>query len=182
MGKNNYSGGNYGANPYQFNNGGYFSNYQYPYNNYPQFQGSPMQQGQQPFTNQYNTQYNTQYQQSSQSQQNFQQAPPTSPTFLAYVNGVEGAKAYIMPPNSCGMLVDCDNPMIYIKTSNQQSQSGIKYLKLVEVDDIQTASLQQVQSVSREEFENVKQELDKLRQYIQPNEHSRMEVSDNDSL
>ena len=169
MAKNIYSGGNYGSNPYQFNNGGYFTNYQNNPYNYTPFPGNPMPQGQ-PFTNQYNTQYNTQYQQPNnpQPQQYVQTEAPTSPTFIAYVNGVEGAKAYIMMPNNCGMLIDCDSPKVFIKTSNAQGQSTIKPYKLIEDNEQPQTTQTVICTVSREEFDKIRLDLDELRQMVQP--------------
>lgn len=176
-----YMGGNYGVNGYGYNNS-YNPGYQYPYYagyqqpqnpNMNQQQGIPTQ-GQQPFNNQYNTQFNTNYQQQNQQ---YQQPAPTSPTFVAYVNGVEGAKAYIMPPNSCGMLIDCDNPMAYIKTSNSQCQASIRYLKLMEVPEVGTPTSQSQPkgTVTREEFDYVKDEVTKLKQYLNPEPKYRKE-------
>lgn len=80
----------------------------YPYNPYPY--GVPQYGGYQP----------------AQSQQ--------SNTY-AFVNGIEGAKSYPMAPNQTVMLMDSDNPIAYMKTSNAMGQATIKYFKLVETNE-----------------------------------------------
>lgn len=37
-----------------------------------------------------------------------------------YVNGLEGAKAFNIAPNQSVLLMDSDNPVFYLKTSNNQ--------------------------------------------------------------
>lgn len=51
----------------------------------------------------------------------------------AYVNGIEGAKAYQMMPNQTALLMDSDRPVFYFKTSNAMGQSTIKAYKFEEL-------------------------------------------------
>ncbi len=56
----------------------------------------------------------------------------------AYVNGIEGAKAYLMNPNQTMLLMDSDEPIFYLKTSNQLGQASIRIFEFKEV--LQTTS------------------------------------------
>lgn len=60
----------------------------------------------------------------------------------AIINGLDGAKAYNMPPNSSMMLMDASNPYVYMKSTNQMGQATIRCFKLVEekLEDIEVAS------------------------------------------
>lgn len=51
----------------------------------------------------------------------------------AYVNGIEGAKAYMMPPNQTVLLMDSDNPIFYLKISNALGQSSLRTFEFKEV-------------------------------------------------
>lgn len=53
----------------------------------------------------------------------------------AFVNGIEGAKSFQMMPNQTVMLMDSDNPIAYMKTSNAVGQSTIRYFKLIETTE-----------------------------------------------
>lgn len=63
---------------------------------------------------------------------------PSSPPQLrqyAFVNGIEGAKSFQLAPNQTIMLMDSDNPICYMKTSNGIGQSTLRYFKLTEVSE-----------------------------------------------
>lgn len=72
----------------------------------------------------------------------------------AYVNGIEGAKAYIVPPNTKMILMDSDNPIFYLKASNEFGQANIRTFKFEEVTGTETnnktdyASIQAVQGLA----------------------------------
>lgn len=51
-----------------------------------------------------------------------------------YVNGLDGAKQYQMFPNQTVLLMDSDNPMFYLKTTNQMGQSTLRAFKFEEVN------------------------------------------------
>ena len=53
----------------------------------------------------------------------------------AFVNGVEGAKAYQVMPNQKMMLMDSDNPIVFMKTSDNYGKASLRYFKLVEVSE-----------------------------------------------
>lgn len=53
----------------------------------------------------------------------------------AFVNGVEGAKSFIMQPNQTVLLMDSENPVCYMKQSNGLGQSTLRYFKLTEITE-----------------------------------------------
>ncbi len=54
---------------------------------------------------------------------------------LIFVNGIEGAKSYMMQPNQIVMLLDSDDPIVYKKTSNAYGQASIECFRLVPIQD-----------------------------------------------
>lgn len=64
--------------------------------------------------------------------------PPQQPqaNVYAFVNGVEGAKAYAIQPNQQVMLMDSDQPLVYLKSSNAMGQASLKYYRLTEIDEV----------------------------------------------
>ena len=53
----------------------------------------------------------------------------------AFVNGIEGAKSFQLLPNQTIMLMDSENPICYMKSSNSMGQSTLKYFKLTEISE-----------------------------------------------
>lgn len=60
---------------------------------------------------------------------------PTQFNQYAFVNGIEGAKSFQVPPNQTMLLMDSDNPVVYMKQSNSLGQSTIRYFKLIETNE-----------------------------------------------
>ena len=63
---------------------------------------------------------------------------PSSPPQLkqyTFVNGLEGAKSFQMPPNQTMLLMDSDNPICYMKTTDTIGQASLRYFKLEEIDE-----------------------------------------------
>ena len=96
-----------------------------------------------------------------------QQAQPQLHNY-AFVNGVEGAKGYQIQPNQTMVLMDSDNPFIYMKQANAMGQSQLKYFKLIEVDEatargqnkpVEAVSIDTSKFISREEFNAKIEEL-----------------------
>ena len=54
---------------------------------------------------------------------------------FAYVNGLEGAKAFFVPPNGRVLLMDSDNPVFYMKTANAMGQTTIRPYRFEEIQD-----------------------------------------------
>ena len=83
----------------------------------------------------------------------------------AYVNGIEGAKSFQMQPNQTMMLMDSDNPMCYMKSTNNIGQATLRYFKLVEVseNDLKSNNTQAKQDyVSKSDFEALVKRVDEL--------------------
>lgn len=58
----------------------------------------------------------------------------TQQASIEYVNGIEGAKAYIMQPNSTKWLMDSDGNYFYLKSSNAQNQASVRMYEYKEID------------------------------------------------
>lgn len=159
MAKNYSNGGGYNS----FYNPGYYP-YATPYN-YGTYNPYINNNG---FIPQPNPQFqNNQFQQTQNNTTQEQSAPQTSPASMAYVNGIEGAKAYILPPNSCILLMDSDNPMFYIKTTNAQGQGTLKYFKIEEIEDTAlNKPTVETDSVTRQEFDTLKNRIDELSKIV----------------
>lgn len=157
------------------NNGGYNSYYTpgyypysvpYTYGNYNPYIGNTGFMQQNPNQSVPNMQFQQQPQHNTMEQNN----PQTSPASMAYVNGIEGAKAYILPPNSCILLMDSDNPMFYIKTTNAQGQGTLKYFKIEEIEDTAlNKPVVETDSVTRQEFDVLKNRIEELSKIVDSN-------------
>lgn len=109
-------------NPYQ----------QYPYTNNYGYQQQPMQQNmQQAQYNPYAQNPNVAYQQQAPQVQPQQQ---TNYLPLTFVSGVEGAKAFIVPPNQTVYLRDSDTETLFIKTADAQGRYTLKTYNLTPTD------------------------------------------------
>ena len=58
---------------------------------------------------------------------------------LTFVNGIEGAKSYIVAPNQTVYLRDSDADIIYIKTADSQGRYNLKAYNLVPVEQSKPA-------------------------------------------
>lgn len=65
------------------------------------------------------------------TQQPMQQPQPQQS--IEYVNGLEGAKGYLMLANTTKLLLDSDANYFYIKTANESGQANIRTFKYEEV-------------------------------------------------
>ena len=92
-------------------------------------------------------------------QMNNQQIYPQIQTQnLIRVNGIEGAKAYKMSANSIVSLFDANDDIMYIKSTDGAGFPSIRTFSFTEVKE-QKKPIQQVDYISREEFEEFKKEL-----------------------
>lgn len=92
--------------------------------------------------------------------------PQEQPQNLIRVNGIDGAKAYQMPANSTVALFDCNEDIMYIKTTDGAGFPSIRMFKFEEVNEI-TKSEEKQDYISRKEFEEFKKELmNNGKQYI----------------
>ena len=73
------------------------------------------------------------------------------PNELQFVNGLESAQAYSMPPNSKQILMDSNQARFYLKQTDASGMSSIKAYDFHEVQDNPTPEY-----VTREEFEELK--------------------------
>ena len=111
--------------------------YQNQYQPYGSIYQSPY--GQPPYYNAYASLQNNQ-QNFPQPQQQPQTAQPQPQqqvmmqSNIEYVNGIEGAKAFILPPNTQKLLLDSDNPFFYIKTTDLQGKPSVKRFKYIDID------------------------------------------------
>lgn len=102
--------------------------------------------------------FNTPY--SPPVQQNYN-VPPMNQ--YAYVNGIEGAKAFQVAPNQTMMLMDNDNPVVYMKQASSTGQSVIRYFKLVEVSEDQLRSkAPEVSYALKSDLDAILERLNKL--------------------
>ena len=77
---------------------------------------------------------------------------------LIRVNGIEGAKAYQMSANSIVSLFDANEDIMYIKSTDGAGFPSIRTFSFTEVKE-ENKPTQQVDYISREEFEEFKKEL-----------------------
>ena len=142
----------------------------------------------QPYTSMYqspyaqNPYYNSPYANVQNNQQAYQQQQPQmqnpQPTMqmqsnIEYVNGIEGAKAFILPPNAQKLLLDSDNTFFYIKTTDAQGKPSVRRFRYVDIDAEQSQPKQEQQKVSYvtldqfadllQNFDNLKKEFEKLK-------------------
>lgn len=59
----------------------------------------------------------------------------------AFVNGIEGAKAYPLMPNQMMLLMDADHPILYRKTSDNLGKSTIDYFAITQVSENQVRDM-----------------------------------------
>lgn len=87
---------------------------------------------------------------------------------LIRVNGIDGAKAYQMPPNSTVALFDGNEDVMYIKSTDGAGFGNIRMFQFTEIQNNQTQSQVVVDYVSREEFESLKKEVEDYgKQFVQ---------------
>lgn len=88
-----------------------------------------------------------QFQQRAQMQQGMQ---------LIRVTGMDGAKAYQMPPNSVVPLFDADNDIMYVKSTDG---AGFPTIRAFAFQPIENPTPQAQQYVTRDEFNNALAQL-----------------------
>lgn len=148
--------------------------------NYNQYGNYPYGNIYQPYgVNQnYQNNYGSQMQQPQMFQQQNQQPQMNQ---YAFVNGLEGAKSFQVPPNQTILLMDSDSPLCYMKSSNSVGQSTLRYFKLTEVSESElkgnNSQPQQSQDyVLKADFDILSKRLDELSKKIEKpykNENSK---------
>lgn len=92
-------------------------------------------------------------------QMNTQQFLPQIQTQnLIRVNGIDGAKAYQMSPNSTVSLFDANEDIMYIKSTDGAGFPSIRTFSFTEVKQEMKQEVKQ-DYISRQEFEDFKKEL-----------------------
>lgn len=89
---------------------------------------------------------------------------PHQQNTYAFVNGIEGAKAYQVMPNQTVMLMDSDNPIAYMKQANAMGQTTIRYFKLVEIseEDLRGKPKEQAVYVTKADFDALAKKVESL--------------------
>lgn len=136
-----------------------FGAYQYGYQpNYP---------GQQMYGNQY-PQYGQQ-----------PQPPMQTQTGLNRVTGIEGARAFQVPPNSVVPLFDDTQDVFYIKTTDSGGFPTLKGYRFSPIEDAPTQPTQgltrsEIEQIIREEIARYEQQfIPRQQQYVAPPEYVR---------
>lgn len=80
------------------------------------------------------------------------QFPPQQPQGLIRVTGIDGAKAYQMPPNSVTALFDGESDVFYVKSTDGAGFPTIKAFAFSPLEAVQPQS----DFVTRQEFEELK--------------------------
>lgn len=137
--------------------------------NMPQFNynaGMPQQSPQVPYNNypHYLPPQAPYYQQAPYQQQQMQQAPQAqqnvSNVQLAYINGIEGAKAYVVVPKQSVCLLDDENSMMYFKEADEQGKATLKAFKMSEIDINEiNKPINASEFVTRKEFDELIMQL-----------------------
>lgn len=81
----------------------------------------------------------------------------SQPQNILKVNGIEGAKAYQMAPNSMAALFDTNEDIFYIKTSDSGGFSNVQAYSFKKIEEKPVQA--QNDFVTRKEFEELKEAL-----------------------
>lgn len=83
---------------------------------------------------------------------------------IEYVNGLEGAKGYLMLANSTKLLMDSDGNYFYIKSANQNGQANIRIFKYQEVTQESQPKLEpKVEYATLKDLEELKKQIEDLK-------------------
>ena len=82
----------------------------------------------------YNNPYFNPYQQYPYTQPTQQQTPMTNYLKLTFINGIEGAKAFIVAPNQTIYLKDSDSNILYEKKADAQGRYTLTAFELKPVE------------------------------------------------
>lgn len=134
-----------------------------------QIPGYPVFQQQYPVYQDRLSQLQNQYQQTLPQYQ--QQQQPVNQGLL-WVQGVEGAKSYLVAPNTTVLLMDADAQRFYLKSTDG---TGIPNLRTFEYSEVTQNALQPVQSVpenlddkyvTRTEYDALKRQYEEIIQKL----------------
>lgn len=98
----------------------------------------------------------------------------TTPQYIHYVNGIEGAKGFLVEPNTSRVLMDSDRNYFYIKTANAQGQATVRTFKYEEVGENIPPQAPAVEYAKQEDFAkavealaNTRRDLDEMKKQIE---------------
>lgn len=108
--------------------------------------------------------------QMQQQLNNQMQAPIQQPTMQNVnwipVSGYQGAKDHIVQPNTTAWMMDNNEPVFYVKSADNLGTTTFKAYRFEEISEPgQTVSVPQLDMskyVQRDEFEDLKEQIDKL--------------------
>lgn len=107
--------------------------------------------------------YGMQFQQRMQP---FSSVMDASPRDLIRVTGMEGAKAYQMPPNSRAALFDDADDVVFIKMTDGAGFPSYKRARLIWEDEPKQAAPNTDEFVTRKEFEDLKELIMNAKQSV----------------
>lgn len=116
-------------------------------------------------------------------QQTGQTAPQTAPPSggLIWVQGVEGAKSYIVAPNCTVPLFDTENMLLYIKSADISGMPSMRTFKIEEVGvQPEKKAAQEAPAISKEEFNTLEKRIEALEKQAQKSKKAGKEVSENE--
>lgn len=107
-----------------------------------------------------------------------QQPPMQAQNGLNRVTGIEGARAFAVPPNSVVPLFDDTQDVFYIKTTDSGGFPTIRGYRFTPIEDapqVQSAGLTRadVEQIIREEISKYEQQFIPRQQYSVPAEYKR---------
>lgn len=137
-----------------------------------------------PQPNYYNSSMPDRYNQSIGQYQQPQPAQQPANNGIIWVQGEEGAKAYMVAPGNTVQLWDSENPTIYLKSADMSGMPSMRILDWTERTTTQRTPLevQQADFVTREEFTALEDKLNALlsREHNKPTKTAKVkEDTDN---
>lgn len=92
----------------------------------------------------------------------------------AFVNGIEGAKAFQMASNQTMMLMDSDKPVVFMKTTDSLGKASLRYFNLTEIDEAEAAKQYLPQPIPeyalKSDIEALNEKIDTLISSLKPKE------------
>ena len=113
----------------------------------------------------------------------YQQQPIPQPTpmnnkpVFDFVNGIEGAKSYVVAPNRTAILMDTENAAVYIKACNNIGQASIQFYSISATteDGIRAQKRKEEMAgfVPREEFSGISDRLASIEKMLAPKDQPK---------
>lgn len=113
--------------------------------------------GYQPYYQQNYPQYQQQMQQQSVQQNQYAQ-PPSS---MRWVQGIEGAKSYLLAPNESVPLWDTEAQVIYLKSADSSGMPSMKILDYTIRDDT-SKKTDEIAFATKDDIAILQSELEKI--------------------